>query len=373
MKKWGWLVMLSLISTFVIWLPFLLRLTSLPLWGLDFGGGMETVFANFDGPNYLIVAKTWYDKSLIRQAFSNPLLLEYYPAHFPLYPALIALFDLVLPGTWAMLGVTVLGTALAAVMFYKLLVDFRLAKKPVWLAIIVLFLPARWLVVRSVGSPEPWFIFFVLASVWAFKKKRYWWAGIWGALAQLTKSPGILLFAGYGVYWLYQGFRGKKWRWRCWPVVLIPAVIPLIFWFYARQTGDFWAYFHSGDNFHLFLPPFSVFSPQGQFWVNEFWLEENIWIWGVYGLGVINLWRKKLPILASFASVFLVSTLFVAHRDIARYILPIAPLAAVGWEKILTRVEYRWWFGLLLVPIYLYAWNFMLHNTAPVADWGPYL
>ena len=283
MKRWKLkLALATVISSLVVWLPFALQI-KLPGWGLDFSQGMGVVFANFDGPNYIIVAKTWYQKAMIGKMFSNPLPLEYYPAHFPLYPALIRLFDFVMSGPWAMLIVTVLGTILASWTFYRLLLSIEV-KNAKWISLVFLFFPARWLIVRTVGSPEPWFILFILSSILAYKNKKYWLAGLWGALATLTKSPGVLLLAGYGVDWLIKGFKNKKWEWKCWPVVSMILAIPLLFWFYQMQTGDIWAYFNSGDNFHLFFPPFSIFSPKGQFWTGDFWLEEIIWLWLIYGM-----------------------------------------------------------------------------------------
>jgi len=63
----------------------------------------------------------------------------------------------------------------------------------------------------------------------------------------------------------------------------------------------------------------------------------------------------------------------VAHRDISRYILPVAPLVLIGWDKLIEKKELKIIAGLLVIPILLFTWNFLLNNTAPVADWAPYL
>ena len=329
------------------------------------------LWENFDGPNYLIVAKTWYNKADILSKFSNPLPAEYYPAHFPLYPAIIRVFNYVISGPWAMMLATLLGTVLCFVMFYKYLADFKLSINPWWLTLVFFLFPARWVAVRSIGSPEPWFFFFILASLYFFKKGKYFYAGVLGALAQLTKSPGIILFGAYGIYWLVEWIRTKKINFKMWPLLLMPAVIPALFWFYGLRTGDFWAYFHSGDNIHLFWPPFTVFTRQD--WVGSFWLEDVIWTWLIFGLGVLKLWDKKLRVEFIFAGLFFISTLFVAHRDISRYIMPIAPLVLIGWDKTLQKREFKIIALILVIPILLFTWNFLLNNTAPIADWAPYL
>ncbi len=377
MKNYLAIALLVLLTTAVVWLPFSLKIKSLPGWGLDFSGGLPTIWKNFDGPNYLIVAKTWYDKTAIAKTFSNPLPLEYYPAHLPLYPAIIRLFNFVLPGMRAMLLVTLIGSVLAFGMFYKYLKDFGLTKNPMWLVIALLIVPARFLAVRSVGAPETWFIFFLLASIYQFKKRKYFWAAVCGSLAQLTKSPAVLLFAAYLVSILYESVKTrkveiKKWL-SYWPLLLMPVSVYLLFSFFRLRTGDFYAYFNSGDNFHLFWPPFSIFTPKGKFWTGDFWLEEIIWVWLIYGLSILRLWRKKLTTEAFFAGIFFTTTLFVAHRDVSRYILPIAPLAVLGWKDVLVKKEFKWILVLLIIPVYIFTWNFLINNQAPIADWAPYL
>ncbi|MFZ2202359.1 MAG: hypothetical protein WAV56_03100 [Microgenomates group bacterium] len=376
MKQYLKIALLVLITTFLVWLPFYLRLPELPGWGLRFGDGMPAVWRNFDGPFYIIVSKTWYNKEAVRQAFSVPLPLEYYPAHLPFYPALIAMFDVIFNGPNAMLFATLAGSVLAFWMFFKYLSDFKLSKNPFWLTVVFLFIPARLLIARSIGAPETWFIFFILASLYLYKKGKFWGAAALGALAQLTKSPGVLLFGAYFLDMAYQHLLVKR-DWRkmlaFWPFLLMPLAAVILFSFYKLQTGEFWAYFHSGDNFHLFWPPFSIFSPLGRFWTGDFWLEEVIWLWLIYGLAVARLWRAKLRVEAFFSGIFFFSTLFVAHRDIARYSLPMAPLALIAWKQLLAKKEFKWILALMLVPIFLYSWNFILSNQAPIPDWAPYL
>lgn len=366
------LITALIILSVLVWLPFGLRI-NLPFWKIDFTEGNIALWKNYDGPNYLIVAKTWYDKSEILNKFSNPLPAEYYPAHFPLYPAIIGFFDMFGSGPNAMLLATFVGSVLCFGMFYLYLRDFGLSKNALWLGIVFLFLPARFVALRTIGSPEPWFIFFILASVYFFKKEKFWWSGIFGYLAMLTKSPAILLFAAYGLYWLFESIKSKKVLWNYYPLLLIPFAVLDLFFFYWHRTGDFFAYFNSGDNFHLFLPPFSIFAPQGQIWVGNFWLEDVIWTWLVYGMGVLLLWKKNLKIEAIFSAIFFGSTLFVAHRDISRYIIPIAPFLLVGFDKYLQKKEFKIILVVLALPIVLYTWNFLLNNTSPVADWAPYL
>lgn len=46
---------------------------------------LETVFYNYDGPNYMVISKCGYNKNCIGPNFSLPQPLEYYP---PIYPVI---------------------------------------------------------------------------------------------------------------------------------------------------------------------------------------------------------------------------------------------------------------------------------------------
>jgi len=370
--KRAYLILFVVIFTLVLWLPFVAKI-KLPGWGMDFSEGTRILWQNYDGPNYLIVEKTWYNKQQIREEFSSPLPTEYYPAHFPMYPAIIWVFNNVFRGPTAMLLATLTGTVLCFWMFHKYLAEFKITKHAFWLSLVFLFLPARWVAIRAVGSPEPWFIFFILASLFFYRKQKYWYAGLLGILAQLTKSPAILLLGAYGIDFLINSWKSKRIRFEILPVLLQAAIIPVLFWFYGVRTGDFWAYFNSGDNIHLFWPPFSVFAPKGQVWVGNFWLEDVIWTWLVFGIGILKLTKKKLHVEQYFAGLFFVSTLFVAHRDISRYLLPAAPFVLMGWEKLAGKKETKILLAILIVPILLFTWNFLLNNLSPIANWAPYL
>lgn len=349
MKKYWWVGIagLSVVSTLVVWIIV----------------GQKRVWENFDGLYYVVVAKTWYDKTAIANLFSFPLPLEYYPAHFPLYPALIWLTantGLVTHPS-AMLVVNLIASAVVAVGMVWLAKQYQWGKEPVWFGIAWLFWWPRMWAVRSVGSPEILFIGLVIASLYFFDAKKYWWSAIAGSLAMLTKSPGILLFVAYGLL-----FRKKSW-----PVVLIPITLVTLFGFYYVRTGDFWAYFHSGDNIHLQALPFKVFDAS-QPWVGTWWLEEIMWIYLVGGIGVYKAWQKN-RVWGTFGAIFLASIMFVSHRDVSRYALPLVPVVLFGLAELLDKRAVRVALVLATIPALAYTVNFMMYNFAPVPNWGPLL
>lgn len=378
------LTLLTIATTAILWLPFFLRLES--VWGIELPkDGMATVVANYDGPFYIVAAKTLYDPAKIEKDFPFQLSPIYYSAHFPLFPLLIRGIVTVLPFLgylYSMMLVTILTSILAVLMFYILLQNIGIKKHSLWIATLFAIFPARWLIVRSVGSPEPLFLFTIMASIYCFRNQKWWLAGVFGALAQATKSPGILLFFSYLIALIVPAWSSlanthtgdwlKKLQWKAYPILLIPITLLGIFLFYGMRYGSYFAYFNSGDNIHLTFPPFQVFNP-GQTWVGTFWLEEIIWFYCISALGFVYLVKQKRYEFASFLGVFFLSILFITHRDIARYGLPMAPFSMIAFAKLLGSREFKFVTIVLLVPIYLFSIAFIANNITPIADWGPLL
>jgi hypothetical protein len=109
--------LLAFFSVFVVWLPFF----------FGWKEGIYTLFKNYDGPNYIVVEKSWYNKEYIANTFSLQSPLEYYPAHLPGYPLVIKIFNNVFQGPTAMLLSTLFFTVLASISFYLFLFIFNLS------------------------------------------------------------------------------------------------------------------------------------------------------------------------------------------------------------------------------------------------------
>lgn len=151
---------------------------------------------------------------------------------------------------------------------------------------------------------------------------------------------------------------------------MIPLSLLAIFYLFQQTLGSFWAYFQSGDNIHLTLPPFAVFNKH-QFWVGEIWLEDIIYIFLLGFLGGLMLLKQRLYALTCFVLTYLAATVFVAHRDISRYALPVFPFVLIAFEKVVVSKEFKIALAIVSLAIYLYAQNFILENTAPVANLTP--
>lgn len=371
----------TIIPVILIWIPFYLRLDS--FWNMKLPqGGMATVVSNFDGPLYIIVAKTLYNPEKIASDYQFPLKTEYYSAHYPLYPAFIRLFSSLLGSPYAMLFTTILFSFISIYYFYKHARLHLNEGQALWLTFVFSIFPARWLIVRSVGSPEPLFIASILASTYYFGQGKYLLAGIWGMLSQMTKSPGVLLFVAYVLQFLLENFKHlidiNKWSEilkklsKQLPLLLIPTGVLIVFSIYKITYNDFFVYFKSGDNIHLFFPPFQIFD-SSEPWVGTFWLEEIIFIYLIGILGIFNLLKQKMNTYFYFTLVFFIPLLFVAHRDLLRYCLPVVPFLILGFKDLLVKKEFKIALIVLLIPIYLYSLTFISQNTMPIANWAPFL
>lgn len=374
------LAMVTALISVLIWLPHILGLHS--FFNLDFSSGFSTIYRNFDGLEYVVVAKSFYNPLIITQLpqSMNPI---YYASHFPLYPLFISLKAPFFGYLKSMLLESLAFTILSAWAFYFLVRDFRLTDHPLLLSTIFLILPARWLIVHSIGSPEPVFIFFILLSVYFLMKYErlesplYIWASASaGLLAQLTRPPGILLFIAvmFYIHWkMFKNFKkfGSKKAFldhlKYFPFLLIPLGLIGVFYLFNQNYADPLAFFHSGDNIHLTFPPFQVFNKH-QFWVGDIWLEDVIYIFLLGFLGGLYLLKNGLFPAGFFVLTYMSASIFVAHRDISRYTLPIMPLVIIAFEKVLTSKEFRIVLIILSLGIYLYSQNFIIENVAPISN-----
>lgn len=365
----------TILSTLILWLPFILRvenINGMKVNGLNF----YAIAKNWDGPLYIIPAKTMYDKNdpIFKELILN-LPIKYFAAHLPGYPITLKLLAPFIGYPRSTLYSTLFFSIAFFMFFYYFLVKLKLTKEPLILTLVLLFITPRFFVVRSIGSPEPMFMLFTLISIYFFTNKKYLFAGLAGGLATITKSPGIILFAAYALYLIVDIYRNKKFNFNALSILLIPASLLGVFYFYQMQMGDFWAYFKSGDNLHLVFPPFSVFNSQ-KAWVGTGWLEEIIFLYFFFSLATLKMWAKEINtqrIFFYYMLIFFISIIFVEHRDISRYALPMLPFALVAYEKLFTSKKFLIALIIIIPAIYLYAWNFMLFNSAPIADWGPFL
>lgn len=332
---------------------------------------MSYIYRNFDGPLYIVPAKTFYNpERILRLGVELPLPEIYFAAHFPFYPFLIRLFAPFFGYLKAMIFVNLFSTIFLTCFFYFMIKRLKISKKPLLLSVIFLFIP-KFLVVRSIGAPESLFMLFILLSLFFFEQKKFFLSGFFGGLATMTKSPGILLFFAYIFSILEIYLKTKKINWQWLGVFLIPLGLLIVFSLYWFQYQDFFAYFHSSDRLFLFFP-FSVFNFQAK-WVGTAWLEDIVLYFFLYGITVIYLLKHRYQCFFYFSLIFFLSLITVKHRDIPRYSLPLWPMTLITFEKFFTEKRFLIVFILLLPAVYFFAWNFIIYNIMPVSNWAPYL
>jgi hypothetical protein len=317
---------------------------------------MGIVYRHFDGPYYMAVAKTFYgpaDFRFLPEELSPP---SYLATHLPLYPLFIRASTLVTLGRYpeAMLLATLLSAIAAAVLFLRLLEEWRLVRNPLLTAVLFSVFPPRWLVYHAVGASEPLFLALVFAAFLAFGRGRRAWVVAFVLLASLTRIVGLLLVPVFVLSFLAKGDRRGA------------AMVPLagfgvlaLFLFYGVRYGDCLAYvtWNQGHEHLLSAVPFWKFL--GNAGVGDFQrAEHGLWTYALYFLGVLLLWPRRE--LFFYAFTFFTFTCFIAHLDVARYMIPIAPFAIlVAWDPLLSRREARFWVPLVVVLDAIYVWGWL--------------
>jgi hypothetical protein len=331
-----WLTLAAVGGSLLVYLPFL--------------GDMTTVYRFWDGPNYLTVARTLYD---VRP--DNPLLAyvyrpTYFLTHLPLYPLCVRALSL-FGYEQALLLVSVLASVASALLFYRLCRDAWKLPSPVFLTLVFLFLPPRWLLYRSTGATESLYLALALFSLWCFEKARYARASAWAGLATLTRISGLMLAPAYGAVLIAQ----RRWRSLAW-LVLIPAGLFGYFVFCAVRFGNFFAYLAPhGEKLAAFRPFgfLPVLFQKGLYHQVEF----HILLFLVYAVGTFRL-REQFPVLFWYCLFELALLVCVSTEDWSRYFLAMAPFAlVVGFHDLIDTRAFRWMMPVFAALSVYYAWG----------------
>lgn len=154
--------------------------------------------ANFDGIHYLAIAKNGYKNS--QQAF------------FPVYPQLVKFLTPFFLGRDLLAGLSVSLIAFFWSLFflYRLIrLDFSVSITKRTLFYFLIF-PTSFFF-ASVYT-ESLFLFFLLGSFYFARIKKWWWAGILGALASGTRVIGVFIFPALLLEWYLQNKDPKSGR-----------------------------------------------------------------------------------------------------------------------------------------------------------------
>jgi hypothetical protein len=353
----SYLIIISvvLLSSLLVLVPFLLRLDS--LFSIQFWQtGMQVIYRNWDGPSYVIVSQTFYAPVSPLYAVSG-LSASYYAAHLPLYPFAIRLLS-PLGSFEGMIIATVIFTCATALVFYRLVKDFGIAEHPLLLTLFFCFFPLRWFIYRNIGASEPAFVLLCLATIYFLKKDKIQYSVIAAALATLTRIFGLILLPVILASLAIKKQLNLK---NVMLTLLIPSVILLLFTWYFISFGNFFAYFGvNGGNIH---EPFKIMIDFGDMYFRELYGMLIV----IYAISAFALWDRGEKEMSIFVITYLAFISLVAHGDASRYLLPLAPFALIGFERIFPKNKMVFIFIIVLAAILslVYAWQTIQVNTMP--------
>ena len=157
-------------------------------------------------------------------------------AFFPLYPMLIAVghFLLHLPVDVSAVVVSNVAMVLFVVTFYRLVSEYYgglTARRSVWMA---LMFPTAFYM--SAGYTESLFLWLTCAAFLASAKRQFWWAGVYGLFATLTRNEG--LFVAFPFLWAYYQKHGFRLTRDIIPIFLIPLGLVIFMVYQWRDFGN---------------------------------------------------------------------------------------------------------------------------------------
>jgi len=363
--------LITFLPIFFVYLPFLLKLNKFFFLTIK-EPGFANILKNWDGPSYVMVAKTLYNMEEIGKSLFSPLPHEYFTAHFPLFPLLIRGLGLFLDYFKSGLLINMIFSFLLNILFYEIVKKYT--KKPLFLTLVFTVFPARFWVTRSIIAPETLMLFLILLSFYFWQKKKYFLANLLGFLGVLTKIQAIFLFPAYlGEIMEKKIIKKEKIRIDCLWTLLIPSAFIFLSLFYYWRMGDFFAFLKAEKQNQLyFYLPFSQFNFQNT-WGGSAWLEDIVFYFLGMVLLTVSLFKSKNRSWFYFSLFYSLFLVFIPQRDITRFSYPLLPFFLIQFEKFFTSKTFKIAFFLSLPALYFYTINFILVNQAPIADWSKLL
>ena len=341
-------------------------------WGmvaLPLREDLSVLYRYWDGPMYIVVAKTLY-----RIPWENPITDVYgWPpeafAPFLLaYPLAIRAVAPILGYPWGMICLTVLSSAVAAILFYHMVRDLGLSQNPLGLAIWFLFVPYRWLVYRSVGATESMFLALTMLSLWMFIRHRYALSFLAAAVACVTRIQGLLLVPTYLLLILTDpedNLLPKMLQFA--GIVAIPSLLCLNFWLHDRAFGNPLAYLAVNNEMVRLSPLWKMldFARNSPFLAGAMGSQLFLVLYAITLIGLVRLWSiDKSHVLFTYALFGLLFLTLIADEDLARFLIPIAPFTWIlGFRDVWHDRKMAWAFPLVVALTYAYTWQLLPTNT----------
>ncbi|MEI6327123.1 MAG: hypothetical protein WCO78_03300 [Candidatus Roizmanbacteria bacterium] len=397
-KKIGAVILLSLLPILLVYAPFALHLKHFYFIDLK-DSGLQQIYKNWDGPNYVLNAITQFDPIEIGKRAFMQRPNEYYAAHFPIYSWLIAPIGKLIGYFPAALVINLLSNMLLNIVFYLWIKQY--SKHPLWLTFVLTVFPPRYWIVRSVISPEMLVGALILTALWKWERGYYFRAGLLALLAVMTKFQAIILMPVFFVTSLVQiapliSHATCDWRAQfrtrfslgMFFAILGPAIGYLIVGLYYQSTlGTFNAYFQAQAIVGMGASyPFGMFNYAAR-WIQTGWLEHTALYLVALFILVGKLWTHTFgkngqitasdknshsphPIYLIFTVLYTLMLCLIPQIDIMRLALPLAPLFIMAFHDFFESKPFRIGLILSLPMLYLYVLNFIMSNQAPISDWA---
>lgn len=226
-----------------------------------FGGVLFFVPNYWDGQlSFRDVLYTWnhWDATRFTTIASQGYVTPEYAAFFPLFPALARITSQLLHRDMLEAGMLVsnlafLGTLIVFYRFAEMEFDRETAKRTV---LYLSVFPTAFFFFAAYN--ESLFLFFMLLSFYAMRRSSWWLAGLFGALATLTRSIGVFLIVIFVCEFARQSFPSLRQAWRdkhmptierslvgLLPVLLIPVGLGVYAYGLNQRFGDPLAFLHA--------------------------------------------------------------------------------------------------------------------------------
>lgn len=303
----------------------------------------------WDGYGYEAIAAHGYSRASDEKTLPNVVF-------FPLYPILMYLVSLIgfsLPMSGVLVSIIALGIGLYYL--YRLVARQFPELKPTEPIFFLLIFPTSFFFFSM--YTEALFFMTTVASWYYGTKENYLLAGVFGALAAITRIQGILLFPVLLVMAAEKGGVKSLWRNETAWLALIPAALVGFFTYFYFAFGDFFLYFHaealwgrSLTSFH-FIPSLTTHPAISNFILDLFFLV----LGAVFSVAV---WRRLGKVYGLYTVLSYVMIIASGSLNgIGRYLLTIFPIC-ICLSTIKNEYVRMLWIVVSVLLLGLYAFLF---------------
>ncbi|EAY12479.1 hypothetical protein TVAG_128930 [Trichomonas vaginalis G3] len=322
----------------------------------------------WDGPNYVYAAKTLYKippNNPWTRAFRYP--PSYFACHLPGYPLLIRFFaTITLNCYWLGYVLAILfGSVGIAFVFRRLLVVYNCVVDPVYSSYLLLIIPIRLTLYKSVGASEPLYMMYVYLALIFFKTDQliFMLLSMWGAC--ITRIEGLSIVGTIGLSYLLR-FDILRAMFTSLGFLATPAVA----YFHQIRFHSYKAYINFNMNTAglIRFPLYSLIIPSRY---EKFCIQSHMLFAVITPLlaATVMMYTTCVPI-AIYSTVYIIYVISIFHMDLFRYALPAFTVALIiGFDPIFSNPIFKariiYFIGFPIVILLWYYYGQITTNKAP--------